>query len=326
MFLQKIVAFLVFAAFHLFNHFECRNKVSMDQSRTINLLQNIYYGDEIEDRAAATQWLAHFFADLAPEQINRIYDAVFEYFRPWYDGVFGGQITAGDALFVAAMMERVRPNRMIEIGVASGYSSAFIIFYAERIGLLGSGIFLYSYDLFRQTPDGHETGSFFQKHYSQYLQSWSLSCEVTAADLLAGRALAPDISDGAVLAFIDGGHNHPWPTVDVYWLSKICKPGTWVVMQDIQMMERWIADCIRFNVISPRPIRGVNLAFALWPGAKIVGHDLCYNCGAIQLFGESEELHTFVESSLVYPFEVSSLFETKFEELDLLKPKARRVE
>ncbi len=54
-------------------------------------------------------------------------------------------------------------------------------------------------------------------------------------------------------------------------------------MQDYQIVERWFADTIRFDVPMETPQRGVNLAVSLWPGSKFIGQGLCYNMAAICL-------------------------------------------
>jgi hypothetical protein len=270
------------------------------------LLKNIFYGQEISDKNRAINWLRSYFVpELGSDQIDRVYDSVLAFFGKQYPGVFGGQITAGDGLFLACMMERVRPSAMIEIGVASGYSSAFILHHAQVMGLVGDGAFLTSYDLVKKTSAGMETGSLLRSQFPQFERFWSLNCEVTSADLAHGRVAAPLINKGEnVLAFIDGGHNHPWPLMDLAYLMSILDPGSWIVMQDSQMMERWIADCVIFGTTCPAPVRGVNLAVALWPGRKIIGHGICYNSAAVQLSISDAEFQSYAKEMLRYPNEI----------------------
>lgn len=267
---------------------------------TGSLLKNIFYGYEITDKFVAVDWIRNFFRDLDEQQIDRIYSSVYDYFSTNYEGVFGGQITAGDGLFISAMMERVRPDCMVEIGVASGYSSAFILHHARRMNLLDGNFRLHSYDLVSKTSSGLVTGSFLVRYFPEYQKWWQLTTEVSSVELMAGRTPSPNLFDREVLAFLDAGHNHPWPSADLCWLNSLCKPGTWVVLQDIQMMERWIADCILFSAECPRPVRGVNLALNLWPGKKIVGQELCYNCGAVELIGRGNLISHFIEETLSY--------------------------
>lgn len=246
------------------------------------------------------------FPDLDRAALDRVYDSVWAFFSQRHRGVFGGPITAGDGLFIAAMMERIRPQRMVEFGVASGLSSAFILHHARIMGLaLGPG-FLTSFDLMEEDFKGRRTGRLLLASYPDLAPFWRLNTRCTSLDILEGRYRFEEIGvPFDALAFVDGGHNHPWPIIDLLALRRILTPDSWVVMQDTQMMERWIADAVIHGVACPIPVRGVNLAFALWPGRKIVGHHLCYNCGAISLRTSDEEVRTFVTEALSYPDEIA---------------------
>lgn len=271
-----------------------------------DLLKNIFYGYEIADKSRATGWLRSYFGhELPKHKLDRAYDSVEAFFTRKFDGVFGGQITAGDGLFLACMMERVCPSKVIEFGVASGYSSAFILHHAEIMGILRDGVFLYSYDLVKETSAGLETGSLLRTQFPQFEKYWALQCEVTSADLALGRGERPDIAkDESVLSFVDGGHNHPWPLMDLAYLRSLLGANSWVVMQDTQMMERWIADCVKFGTTCPAPVRGVNLAVSLWPGRKILGHDICYNSAAVQLNISDTEFDSYAKDMLRYRDEI----------------------
>lgn len=271
-----------------------------------DLLSQIFYGNEFSDKARAMSWLNHYFSGaLAPYQLDRAYESVSRYFSTPYTGVFGGQITAGDGLFIAAKMEKLRPNRMIEFGVASGYSSAFILEHAKSMGLLDDKPFLYSYDLVAVTDTGNVTGSYLKSERRDLLDWWELETETTSADLVLNPSRRPKLApDERVLAFVDGGHNHPWPVMDLAFLRGVLHPSSWVILQDSQMMERWIADSVKYGTVCPTPVRGVNLAVSLWPGRKIIGHGICYNCAAVQLNISRDQFSYFAKESLQYPDEI----------------------
>ena len=95
-----------------------------------SLIKNIYYGDEIDNREALMRWPRHTFPHLKEQQFSLIEDVVYRTFSSVKEGIFDGPITAGDAAVIAVAMEHVRPVQMIEIGVASGWSSHFILAYA----------------------------------------------------------------------------------------------------------------------------------------------------------------------------------------------------
>lgn len=271
------------------------------------LLKNIFYGYETQDRTVALRWIKHHFGRSLPAAaLSRIYDEVQAYFSQRHEGVFGGQVTAGDGLFIAAMMETTRPAHVIEFGVASGYSSAFIITYAKAMGLPLDGTVLTSIDLVAATADGKLTGSFLRATYPELDQYWSLHTGVTSVDvMLDPERFLGTLPKGPILAFVDGGHNHPWPAMDLACLKSILPPDSWIIMQDYQMMERWLADCSLYGVPCPHPIRGVNLAVAHWPGSKLIGGQLTYNCAALRLDAKAEDLAKFAQTMLAYPYEIA---------------------
>jgi len=237
---------------------------------------------------------AHF--PMLPEKsVDRIYRSVREFFDGKDTGLFGGPITAGDAIFIAAMMEWRKPKSVIEIGVASGYSSAFIIFYARKMQIASGSIFLTSFDLMETHAGGNGTGQFLIINYPEFQANWALHTKATSVDILRNDRMLSTVDKSSALVFVDGGHSHPWPALDLLVMRKALGSNAWAVMQDVQMMERWIADCVKFGVPSPAPVRGVNLAFSLWPGEKSVGHDLCYNCSAVALDISTQEAQQFVQ-------------------------------
>lgn len=273
------------------------------------LLTNIYYGDEIQNREALMRWPRRAFPHLREEQFARIEEVVYQTFTSVKDGIFDGPITAGDAAAIAVAMEHVRPVQMIEIGVASGWSSHFILSYAQAANLLSKGIFLYSFDILRESHEGDQVGRYVHMHRPDLAPSWSLNTEVTSASLLSGKKKVEYRTDGPILAFIDAGHEHPWPFLDLLYAYKALPKGSWVVVQDVQMMERWIADCILYGVPSPPAIRGVNYAVSHWPGTKIIGSDMAYNSAVLSLDASADQMRRFVADARLYHAETTFEFD-----------------
>lgn len=271
-----------------------------------DLLQNIFYGYETDHPKVAMRWIRRTFAGVLDEEaFRRVYRVTRAFFAQYHESVFGGQITAGDGLFIAAMMEKVKPCHVIELGVASGYSAAFILTYAREMGLSLEVKRLTSFDLVDVTAEGKVTGSFLRSVYPELDAAWSLHTRASSVELmLEPERYLGSLPKGAILALVDGGHNHPWPVMDLACFEALLPHGSWIVMQDYQMMERWLADCTRFGVPCPHPVRGVNLAVAHWPGTKLIGGDLAYNCAALCLDAEPRQLAEFVRQMLRYPYEI----------------------
>ena len=273
------------------------------------LLNNIYYGDEIEDREALMRWPRRAFPHLHEEQFTRIEDVVYQTFSSVKEGIFDGPITAGDAAAIAVAMEHVRPVQMIEIGVASGWSSHFILTYAQAAGLLTQDIFLHSFDILKENHYGDQIGRYVHMHRPDFTPHWSLNTEVTSATMLCGKKPIHYRTDGPILAFIDAGHEHPWPFLDLLYVYKALPKGSWVVVQDVQMMERWIADCILYDVPSPPAVRGVNYAVSHWPGTKIIGSDMAYNSAVLRLDASADQMRRFVADAKLYQHEIAFEFD-----------------
>ena len=268
------------------------------------LMGSAYYGDELAAISRGTRQMEAVLRSALPETRDweTVSAAVAQHFGSVIPGVFGSQITAGDGWFIGAFMAAFRPAAMIEIGVASGYSSALILSLAKALGLLADGIYLHSFDLMETHANGCITGSLLREQFPEHVAHWSLTTQATTATLDAA-ALAAKLPDGTALAFIDGGHNHPWPVVDLTFLRRIpqCE---WALLQDVQMMERWVADAVIYGAPVPAPIRGVQIAANHWPGEKIVGLDMCYNMAAVNLKISDEQERSFLVATRGYQMEM----------------------
>ena len=300
------------------------------------LLGNIFFGTELEKLDSGTASTAHIlresdpaFREIADADWGRVREIVKGFFKNNLRGTFGGPITAGDAFFIAAYMAAIRPNAVIEVGVCSGVSSAFILYAAHKLGLVRDGkIFLQSVDLLKLHGDEkHEVGRVVNLNYPSLTQYWNLHVEVTAPMIALNRLdLKAEItSDGPTLAFIDANHMHPWPTVDALAIAQLLPRESWILLQDTQLMERWIANCVERGVPSPKPCRGVNLVTSLWPGSKVIGWDMCYNMGAIKLDAGGDAISSFVDLALHYPAETGKgQFEECKQYLSALRERGKR--
>ncbi len=280
-------------------------------SQSVSLLKNIYYGYEVERLPEATTHLESLinrhFNRPSHKRVDSIDDMLAStklFFDIKVDGVFGGQITYGDCIFLASIMKAISPTRMIEFGVASGFSSAFILWTARHLNLLTDSCFLYSFDIDDGRLSGNVVGHIVNDYFEQLMPYWKCNLGKSSLDLLKDSSFAGVFENVETLAFVDGGHNHPWPAVDLLVLYKVIGRKSWVLLQDIRMMERWILDCIKFNVPSPVTVRGVEHAFSFWPGKKFSGLNICYNMAAISLDVSKDDIVSFFSEILKYDFEI----------------------
>lgn len=173
-----------------------------------------------------------------------------------------GNIGPNDIEFYKRIINRIRPSLIVEIGVASGFSSIVALKAMEPWG--GR---LASYDIAKKCyyNPNLPVGFLVAEDYPQGLDRWELHTGKTSCE--AGQE-----HKGVELAFIDGDHRHPFPTEDVERMIPAMAPGAWFVLHDIShgRVKRGCAD-------------GAVKLYDGWKGEKYrleIGTD---NIGAIRL-------------------------------------------
>ncbi len=179
-----------------------------------------------------------------------------------------GAITLEDATFFDAVLERVRPSQVHEIGVASGTSSALIL-NTLATQQNPAPIWLHSYDLFPKCyfDQSRAVGDATREMVPDLLGRWKLKTGVTALDVL------PDSStQGRPLYFIDANHIHPWPGLDLIALLPGLRPGDCLVLHDINLPEKFAGQFLEY---------GAQWLFEDWLGPRLEPDVAIPNIGAI---------------------------------------------
>lgn len=118
-----------------------------------------------------------------------------------------------------------------EVGVASGYSSAFLISCMARNS---AGPNLYSFDKSKECyfDNTRMTGDAFSEIHGT-TEGFHLTTGITSENI-------PPLPPLDFL-FIDGSHSTPWPAIDVLSLGRYLKPGGWIALDDVDMplADRW---------------------------------------------------------------------------------------
>ena len=182
-----------------------------------------------------------------------------------------GAISQTDLHFLSAIIRATAPVRAMEIGTASGWSTAVIAAAMardlEERGQPLPDILIDSIDrgdrcLFdRNQPIGYRLADVVP----------GLAPRVrlrTDADATAARAYVSRLELG--FAFIDGNHQHPWPLIDALCLWPLLRVGAWMVLHDIDNPPDRPAAEVRL---------GARHVFEAWPGPAI---DAGY-IGAVQI-------------------------------------------
>lgn len=139
-----------------------------------------------------------------------------------------GGIDYATAGFLLSLIEARNPLNLVEVGVASGVSSCLMLALLER---MESRATLSSFDLgvtvyeHPSLPIGHLVKELFPAG----TPSWRLHTQAMSADI-AGRISGP--SD---FVFIDANHDHPWPAIDSIMAVGFTKPGSPILLHDINL-------------------------------------------------------------------------------------------
>lgn len=175
-----------------------------------------------------------------------------------------GNISAHDARFLAGLANFANPRRVVEIGVASGWSSAVLL---KAISGLGGerevvGIDLSpTYYLDPTIPTGRAVDETVPELLSNYrLVTGQLAFDVT-----------PHVGS-ADFTFIDGHHMHPWATIDLLSVLPIMERGRWIAMHDLNLctFER-----------HRHMNRGPFYLFHMWPDQKLHSTQVPTMIGAV---------------------------------------------
>lgn len=198
-----------------------------------------------------------------------------------------GAISRADEDFLNAMIDRVRPDRVYEIGVASGTSSAFILnsmsAYADP-----AQVWLHSYDLAEMCyySPADPVGVATKRMVPELLAHWDLQVKKTVLDV-------PREREPRTLYFIDANHLHPAPTLDLVALLGRLQPGDYVIYHDINLPR--LMD-------GKFPDTGAQWLFEDWPGPRFASDEPIPNIGAIMIPEDKALIRTFLTQSLSRPW------------------------
>jgi predicted O-methyltransferase YrrM len=165
------------------------------------------------------------------EYCDRLYGA-----RPeWVTG----HISVHDARYLFRRVLEARAAVVVEIGTASGLSTAFLchaLSLAEKAGLIGSEFEVVSYDLNPRfyADESKETGDAAR----QLLEPGLLEHVVFRSPATAIAVPHHHGQDSLTLLFLDANHAHPWPTLDLLATLDCLAPGAEVVLHDINLPLR----------------------------------------------------------------------------------------
>lgn len=141
-----------------------------------------------------------------------------------------GAVDGHDIRFLASLLDEFRPKTVVEIGCASGFSTAALALMMDQ---LGPGR-LHSFDIatrFYADPS-KLLGFLLEEVLPLRAVNVALHPGKTSLDVAA-------VLQGARidLCFIDACHAHPWPTLDTLAVLPLMAPGGLIVHHDLRMYQ-----------------------------------------------------------------------------------------
>jgi len=203
-----------------------------------------------------------------------------------------GAIPRQDAEFLTGMIAVNQPETVVEIGVASGVSSAVILSALDRLPGDAASRVLHSCDIVPACyfNSQYATGDAVRTMYPSPRTRWILDTNLDTRRL--SQTAAPASVD---LTFIDANHYHPWPLLDLLHMSVVAKPWSWVVLHDTNLPQ-----------ISPSFYAwGAKWLFEACPFAKVIGGGTDGNIGAVQLPADPRALIPAAARLLQRPWELA---------------------
>lgn len=197
-------------------------------------------------------------------------------------------ISEFDAKFLYGLVCELKPARILEVGVASGWGSCIIM-----DALKSSGVDRYNFfgvDIAERFfyDDKYETGECV-KHIMPGNLKYDLRTGVLIADVVE------DIGPNLDLGFIDANHMHPWAALDMLAIMPYMREGSYVALHDLSLSRK--EDQLHKN-------RGPKYLYEGWEGEKV--HSVQYPAmiGAIRVDTAPEQMLSVIEDVLYTPWEV----------------------
>lgn len=185
-----------------------------------------------------------------------------------------GRINLVEAAVLDLFVRAIRPEIVVEVGVASGVSSAALLSALSTIGASDEPR-LHSYDIM--------TRCYFDESRAVGEAVQEMVARLAGDQLLTrggARTAGEQLPNASVrLAFIDANHGHPAPVADLIDLGPCLAPGAWVLLHDIRLSRAMLER----DPASERAVYGPEVLFDGWPGEKVRGVRFSSNIGAIRV-------------------------------------------
>lgn len=193
-----------------------------------------------------------------------------------------GAVLLDDAMFLWDMVRAIRPRTMVELGTASGVSTAVLL--CAMAGAHGEVPWrVETFDLMSHVywDPGVPVGYAASQMVPSLADRATVHAGRVAADI--GREFGMRGGHLLPLLFIDACHKHPYPVADLLGVLPALGPGAWVILHDINLPARAAEFAARTGEDVHWGERGAKLLYDAWQHEKIAGGGTMPNIGAIRL-------------------------------------------
>jgi len=189
-------------------------------------------------------------------------------------------ISTYDAKFLAGLISTIRPKKVVEVGVASGWGS--LVMMQAMLKSECTGFKYFGVDLFDNffMDEKYKTGQVITDLAPQFKMNYSLITGKTV-----GQSQS-EIGNSIDFAFIDGHHMHPWATIDLLALLPIMNLNSWVALHDIALSS--LVDQKHVN-------RGPKYLFEGWDSDRLQSIQVPSMIGALKVIDHDKHLQTLLE-------------------------------
>ncbi len=216
-----------------------------------------------------------------------------------------GAISKEDSIFLLELLRLTRPRGIIEIGVASGYSTKVLSSKLQEIDSTGA---IYSFDRLTHfyADDAYRLGALL------YDENGKMPGNVHLFPGVPSHHISSLLRDKLRLhfAFIDGEHRHPQPLIDLIHVLPVLEPGSLVVLHDVNLPDLFEGRHLE---------HGSRALFRSWNGHKVLPRSLTPNIGAIRLHRTHEETIEALLPTMQLPWEVKISFEDLTEAINVVE-------
>ena len=147
-----------------------------------------------------------------------------------------GTIQYREGLFLREAILEEKPSIVLEIGTGSGFSSATLCHSLEVAARSAGGTGDYRVISYDCTGVFYADQSRMVGDAARELLDPGLLAHIEFRHPRSAADAAGDFPrDSIPFVFIDGNHNHPWPTLDLFALSRNIRPGGSVFLHDISL-------------------------------------------------------------------------------------------